>query len=351
MSLAELVLLILKFAGIAGTAASGFFGFFGKSTTPSGHFTKNGRRAFIALLLSPLIAASAQVAEVIKDQQKEQTEIHRVLRIMTAIKDVSISFWLSIPLSNPHLDLAGYRERLDKDVEAFVSACTEVEGVCVQPSLETLVKVDGKPSVIGIHAESALLSNSETESFAASLFSFHGIAISFYKDPAPSQDYRPYSFDNADLTFLAQCRGDELIMLGRHCQGGNGELQVAYLLDKKQLWLTADSLPSNSNEWISNGRILALPDLRGVRMIVHLLPAPALALTGPRGIAAAQAHHEIPSVIIAMAGHTFAFEGNALERQIDAEYGPYYVYTFPKREEDFPLLQRKLKLDSQVFCS
>jgi hypothetical protein len=345
MSQVELVLLILKFAGIVGTAVSGFFGLFGNSTSPSGHLTKNGRRAFIALLLSPLIAASAQVAEVIKDQQKEQTEIHRVLRILTPpIKDVSISFWLGIPLSSP--PLAGYRERLDKEVEAFVSACTEVEGACVQPSLGILGKADGKPSVIGIHAESPLLPNSETESFAASLVSFHGIVISFYKDPASSQEYRPYSFDNADLTFIAQCRGDELVMLGRQCQGGNGELQVGYHLDKKQLWLAADRLPSNSNEWISNGRILALPDLQGVRMIVHLLPAPALALAGPRGIAAAQAHHEIMGVFIAIAGQTFAFERDALKRQIDAEYGPYYVYTFPKHEDDFPILQRKLKVSS-----
>jgi hypothetical protein len=289
-----------------------------------------------------LVAVITQVVEVIKDQQKEQTEIHRVLRIMTAIKDVSISFALSISLDNPQL--AGYRERLDKEVEAIIAACTGVEGVCVQPPLGILVKADGKPSVIGIHAESPLLPNSETESVAASLLSFHGIALSFYKDPTSSQAYRPYSFDNADLTFLAQCRGEELVMLGRHCQGGNGKVEVSYLLDKKQLWLTADKLPSNSDEWISNGRILALPDLRGVRMIVHLLPAPTLALAGSRGSAAAQAHHEIMGVFLAIAGHTFAFERDALKRQMDAEYGPYYVYTFPKREDDFPLLLRKLKV-------
>lgn len=313
------VSLALNLTKIIGTALSGAFGLLGLLTDfrdPSTkRITRWGKVAFWGIILSTIIALVSQVLESAKatrdarasseatqaQLKKSDIILREVDRTLNPLVDVRISYWMRVPLDDP--EMAEYKQRLEKGVEQIVAnhAANRTD-----PRFGSPAKLrQGKVLQVYVPVTSPLFPQ-RAETIPYYVLAFSGLHLQFFIKPLGISAFEiadPAKFPTPDLEMQVNSFGP---------LESSNSYQLLYDLETHTLQISAYGLPSDSDSWHSDGKILSSVDLANVQLAAvidnTMAPAPSVAGKPPvidQQIAQLRADMILGSIILKIENRTF----------------------------------------------
>jgi hypothetical protein len=336
------ILSFLKVLGIVLTGASGVIALGLKFRGDDGRITKPGKWALGVILVSTLFATSAQfwdsrkqATETLETVRRTETTLSEIRRGLYPIRDVSVDFWMDIPMD--HVALRPYLDRFNTEAALIIPKLNE----------------EGRyPGILGgsmdrgrnytefeFSSDSALAPRRDQEKLAHTILAYSELELNFYRKPVDPKDVWSISGSggaHADLTMRVD---GELADL-KHT-ADPGRFTITYDILKKQFGGRAFMLPSDSKYWESTGQIISLTDLAGAQMMVDCR---SVMISGdPRVdqyIPEIRKRVELRTLVISVAGgRQLWFREKDFKKLDDREGYPVYVYQFPQKVEDLNKLR------------
>ena len=242
------------------------FGVYVTFWPPPEPYRKKFLLGFIFLTVVSVGVIGVQARNRSKEQAKQdkiQSELRaqnveltvNIDRLLSPIKEMSVSFRVDVPLTHP--ELAGYRARLERCIERIVATqrpqcgatspigtaySAEFEQVCVTPDDELYPKL-------------------ESELLAHSVLTNARIAFSVFKT------FSKASFVNGqlnpDLRFVA---GETFDSPERK---KTPRVRLCFEIKTKTVFMMGSNVPVRPEQWHSNGKVVAIPDLKRATFIIY----------------------------------------------------------------------------------
>lgn len=274
----EHIAVALNLSKIIGTALSGAFGLLGLLTDYRDEKTKKittwGKVAFFGIVISTVVALVSQSLESAKqtrdaknaalaaDRLVHQSDsiLHAVDRTIDPLTDVAVSWWMTVPIDDP--EMASYKKRLLEGVAQLVDNEKEHHH---DPHLGSPArqKADGTIQAVSIPIDSSLFPQ-QTETIPFYLLAFSGLHLQFFSPPQSLNSFRAADFVKLPIPNLEM----QVSSMGPLPMSNSYKLQ--YDLVTKQLQIVAYQLPSDPDEWHSDGKIVSIFDLSNVQMAILL---------------------------------------------------------------------------------
>jgi len=271
-----------------------FFGVYVTFWPPVDKSKKKFLLGFVFLLVVSVIVIVFQAINRKEDQAKQdmsQSELRaqnvelqaNVNRLLFPIKDISVTFRIDVPLVHP--DLAGYRARLERCAAQIVSTqrvqCgatspirtaypAQIEQICISPGTE--------------------LYPQPSELLAYSILSQPGIVFTVYKAFSKElylrRDFAP------DLSFFMNERLDS------PDNKKDSRVSLCYEIKTKTLFLRGTKVPVDPQGFKSNGKIIAISDLRKATFLIHPMTFLAILKEDERGTGVAMIDQSVVAMQI-----------------------------------------------------
>jgi len=255
----------------------------------------------------------------LQQQLNEQTN-----RVLFQIKDVSVSFWIRVPLDHPAL--RDYRERVERCAAEILAAqtmrCGAIPHTLQAPIRDFFLTIG-----------SQLYPNPQKELVAYALLDQASIDVGLFKDA--KQDAKQVDIDKPDLRFRVSKQLDSP-------ENNNFAENIVYVapyydIETKSLFVEGIRVPPSQFNWRTNGKIASLPDLpRALLVLRPSLSLGSFTLSGGESGSPQQAYALAQEIsrnvtlerikLYMSNGYEFEFSGDRLGKVGRDEQGfPFYL--------------------------
>lgn len=244
---------------------------------------------------------------VILDDLKDNDKFHRLSQ---PIRDIYVSFRVDIPITHPALDQ--YRTRVNSAIAEMLQLQEVRYGSYIRRQSS-----DGRVLSLGIPTQSELFPNRGSEPLAYYLLNFVGLRFKVYKGQST---YSP-DLGDPDLMFYA------FVSIDGSPKWTEGHATLSYDFEKSQLYVSARDIFCPSKNWISNGKIVSIPDLLESMLIVWFDRRLVMSNDPDVHQYAAEARNSISfhSATIQVNGKQHSFSQQDLQGHDDPEHGQVYM--------------------------
>jgi len=344
---------ILALTRIVGLVLTGVFAGYAllvRFKDDAGRVTKSGRTALVLIAASTLVALGSQTIEFIRDtreQERRNRETYYMLRrtermlfdIERSLQPITVrvSFDIAVPTNDAHL--RGYLERFRK---ALKKRRALVGNQWLSAGATALVLEAGNVIRFGFDGGSPFAPMREREELAYNVLGYAYLDITFYKKHIVPWEHPLSIVDlNKRLPLYLSNQPDLEVSVETGFEGCRDSHMVLYQLEPSQFWLKGILVPTVPQSL--SGKIEGIPDLVGVQMFVSLRdPRKSNSLEVEEYELDVRRRFELDalSLEISAQGRKMDLGRDDLERHVDANGYPLYVFTFPDTLERVEALFR-----------
>lgn len=272
----ELLLALLQVLGVILAGGFGLLGLLTKYRDEAGRITRWGRVALVGVVVSTLVAVSAQALEAVRKSRESKASAQRteriiaeVMRAVHPLTDIELTSWILLPWD--HAEVRGYRARVEPQLRRIDA---EWDGNAFKQPRSC-----GRLSCFAGNQQSHAITAKTVAEFSTKVISFGSKSPLFPRETSESpprhltrtQIHIAIYKDHIDPThFMAMWSGSsDPVDLRFSVRSDDPKLTYELAHQKMILYLTGKARPRPE---MSKGTIVAIPDLAGTQMIVSLVP-------------------------------------------------------------------------------
>jgi hypothetical protein len=344
----ETALLTLKYLGMVLSGVFGAFGLLVKFKDGDGRITRAGRAALILICFSTLVAVGSQSLELLMRRQErisaseqrsketlaavQRTEktLFEISRSLYPIKDIFISYWVSVP--SDHVSMRNYINRFDEEMKTVVSQLNE--GRDVQGITGGMMDKARNYRAFSFSGASPLAPKRKSEKLAYTVFGYSGVELQFFKNAIKPSEHPRISVNGHSRPDLSLS-----VSAGLDDQGLSGGHTIAYRLSSGSFEFEAHDIRADPLYWESTGDIISIPDLLGSQMYVTVHDN--MVSGDPsvdRFLPEIRRKFELGTLVLKIGGQEFWFRKKGFQKYKDRNDYPIYVFNFPKTLEELKRL-------------